>query len=142
MLEVKVLTRRFGETVAVEDVSFTVAAGAMVGFVGANGAGKTTTVRMIMGVLAADAGEVAWGGDPVTPGLRSRFGYMPEQRGLYPKQPVLDQLTYLGRLHGMSQAAAAGRARELLERFGLGERTKAKVETLSLGNQQRARIIA
>jgi ABC-2 type transport system ATP-binding protein len=142
MLEVRELTRRFGDTVAAEDVSFTVPVGAMVGFVGANGAGKTTTMRMIMGVLAPDAGEVIWAGDPVTPGLRSRFGYMPEERGLYPKQPVLDQLTYLGRLHGMSQAAAAGRARELLERFGLGERTRAKVETLSLGNQQRAQIIA
>ncbi|GAA1173184.1 ATP-binding cassette domain-containing protein [Ornithinimicrobium humiphilum] len=123
-------------------MSFTVPTGAMVGFVGGNGAGKTTTMRMVMGVLAPTAGEVRWQGRPVTAAERRRFGYMPEERGLYPKQPVLAQLTYLGQLHGMSALDARARSTELLERFGLGGRVKDKLETLSLGNQQRAQIIA
>ena len=142
MLQVDGVSRRFGDVTAVDDVSFDVPSGAMVGFVGGNGAGKTTTMRMVMGLLAKDAGVVRWDGQPVTAALRSRFGYMPEERGLYPKQPVLDQLVYLGRLHGMTAAAARSRATELLERFGLGDRLRAKVETLSLGNQQRGQIIA
>src|SRR5699024_9771234 len=100
-LDVHHLTRRFGDNVAVDDVSFSVRPGQMTGFVGANGAGKTSTMRMIMGVLAIHAGEVHWGGRPITRADRARFGYMPEERGLYPKQPILDQLTYLGQLRGM-----------------------------------------
>ncbi|MGB5953694.1 MAG: ATP-binding cassette domain-containing protein [Ornithinimicrobium sp.] len=142
MLEVDGVTRTYGETKAVDEVSFTVPPGAMVGFVGGNGAGKTTTMRMIMGILTPDQGVVRWSGEELTRAMRTRFGYMPEERGLYPKQPVLDQLTYLGRLHGMSQTEAKARVRELLDRFGLGERTSDKVEMLSLGNQQRAQIIA
>lgn len=142
MLEVDALTRRFGDLVAVDDVSFEVPTGQMVGFVGANGAGKTTTMRMIMGLLAHSSGEVRWDGEPVTRVQRTRFGYMPEERGLYPKQGVLDQLVYLARLHGMPAGAARVRATGLLERFGLGGRVKDKVEMLSLGNQQRAQIIA
>src|ERR1035437_6799483 len=106
MLEIKELQRRFGERVAVDRVSMTVSDGELVGFVGGNGAGKTTTMRMIMGVLAADAGEICWNGSPTTAAVRRRFGYMPEERGLYPKQAVLDQLTYLGRLQGRSAGDA------------------------------------
>lgn len=142
MLELHGLTRRYGDVTAVDQVSFTVPEGRMVGFVGGNGAGKTTTMRMIMGVLAPSEGEVTWAGEPTTRAQRSRFGYMPEERGLYPKQPVHAQLTYLGQLHGMSQQAARARSEELLTRFGLGERLGSKVEELSLGNQQRAQIIA
>ncbi|WP_130014148.1 ABC transporter ATP-binding protein [Serinicoccus sediminis] len=142
MLELDGLSRRYGDHLAVDEVSFTVPAGRMVGFVGGNGAGKTTTMRMIMGVLAPSAGQVRWDGEPVTRADRVRFGYMPEERGLYPKQPVLAQLTYLGQLHGMTQSSARQRSEELLTRFGLGERLTSKVETLSLGNQQRAQIIA
>jgi ABC-2 type transport system ATP-binding protein len=142
MLQLDGLTRTFGDNVAVDHVTFEVPAGRLVGFVGGNGAGKTTTMRMIMGVLAPDSGTVLWDGAPATAELRSRFGYMPEERGLYPKQPVLDQLVYLGQLHGMTRQAARARATDLLERFGLGARTRDKVETLSLGNQQRAQIIA
>ncbi len=142
MLAVHGLTRQYAEVRAVDGVTFEVPAGRMIGFVGGNGAGKTTTMRMIMGVLGPTSGEVTWHGRPVTRADRSRFGYMPEERGLYPKQGVLDQLTYLGRLHGMSQQDARHRATVLLERFGLGERLKEKVEKLSLGNQQRAQIIA
>ena len=142
MLGVQGLTRQYAEVRAVDDVTFEVPAGKMIGFVGGNGAGKTTTMRMIMGVLAPTAGEVTWDGAAVSAAARTRFGYMPEERGLYPKQGVLDQLTYLGRLHGMTQNEARSRAQELLERFGLGDRLKEKVEKLSLGNQQRAQIIA
>ncbi|WP_420176358.1 ABC transporter ATP-binding protein [Luteococcus sp. OSA5] len=142
MLEVRNLTRRYGENVAADDVTFRVADGHMIGFVGGNGAGKTTTMRMIMGLLAPDAGQVLWNGAEATFTDRSHFGYMPEERGLYPKQPILDQLVYLARLKGMSATAARAEAQELLERFGLGERTKDKLEKLSLGNQQRVQIAA
>lgn len=142
MLQVRNLTRRFGENVAVDDVSFSIPSGQMTGFVGANGAGKTTTMRMIMGVLTAHAGEILVDGRPITPADRATFGYMPEERGLYPKQPILDQLVYLGQLHRMSQSDARSRAQELLERFQLGGRGKDKLESLSLGNQQRVQIAA
>ncbi|WP_347354182.1 ATP-binding cassette domain-containing protein [Intrasporangium sp.] len=142
MLEIQHLTRRFGEHVAVADVSFTVADGRLTGFVGGNGAGKTTTMRMVMGVLAIHGGEVHWDGRPITPEDRRAFGYMPEERGLYPKQPVLDQLVYLGRLHGLAAAVARTTATDLLERFGLADRARDKVESLSLGNQQRVQIAA
>ncbi|TDE92709.1 ABC transporter ATP-binding protein [Occultella glacieicola] len=141
-LEVRGLTRRFGEKVAVDDVSFTVEPGRMTGFVGANGAGKTSTMRMIMGVLQIHGGDVIWDGRPITPADRSRFGYMPEERGLYPKQGILDQLCYLGQLRGMSRGDAAKEATRLLERFGLADRVKDKLESLSLGNQQRVQITA
>ena len=142
MLELVNLVRRFGDAVAVDDVSFGVRAGAMTGFVGGNGAGKTTTMRMIMGVLAIHGGEVRWHDRPVTAADRRGFGYMPEERGLYPKQPVLDQLVYLARLRGVPAAEARRRATELLERFELGGRGKDKLESLSLGNQQRVQIAA
>ena len=142
MLEIRELTRRFGENTAVDHVSFEVPSGQMTGFVGANGAGKTTAMRMIMGVLGIDEGEVLWKGRPITRLDRRSFGYMPEERGLYPKQPILDQLVYIAQLKGMDAAAARTQVRELLERFGLGERTKDHLEKLSLGNQQRVQIIA
>ncbi|MGW0178037.1 ABC transporter ATP-binding protein [Nocardia sp. NPDC003345] len=142
MLEVAHLVRRFGEKTAVDDVTFGVEPGVLTGFVGGNGAGKTTTMRMIMGVLATHGGEVRWNGRPVTVADRRGFGYMPEERGLYPKQPVQDQLVYLGRLRGLSAAEGRRRTAELLERFGLGDRAKDKLESLSLGNQQRVQIAA
>jgi ABC-2 type transport system ATP-binding protein len=141
-IEVRHLTRAFGDVTAVDDISFTVPAGQLTGFVGANGAGKTTTMRMIVGVLALTGGDVLWDGRPITQADRREFGYMPEERGLYPKQPVLDQLVYLGRLRGMSAAAARESVTTHLERLGLAERAKDHVEKLSLGNQQRVQIIA
>ncbi|QOR72414.1 ATP-binding cassette domain-containing protein [Ruania alkalisoli] len=141
-LEVRDLTRRFGEKVAVDGVSFTVEPGTMTGFVGANGAGKTSTMRMIMGVLARHAGEVLWDDRPITRADRAAFGYMPEERGLYPKQQILDQLCYLGQLRGMSRGDAAREAQRLLDRFELADRGKDKLEALSLGNQQRVQVAA
>ncbi|MBF6349024.1 MULTISPECIES: ABC transporter ATP-binding protein [Nocardia] len=142
MLEVTHLVRRFGDKTAVDDVSFSVEPGALTGFVGGNGAGKTTTMRMIMGVLAVHGGQVRWNGRPVTVADRRSFGYMPEERGLYPKQPVRDQLVYLARLRGLSAAEGRRRTADLLERFGLADRGKDKLESLSLGNQQRVQIAA
>lgn len=142
MIQTRGLTRRFGDLKAVDDVSFDVPRGMLTGFVGGNGAGKTTSMRMIMGLLGIDAGEVLWDGAPITATARRRFGYMPEERGLYPKQKVLDQLVYLGELSGMPAGEARRSAQEHLERFGLGERVGERVEKLSLGNQQRVQIIA
>lgn len=142
MLQTIELTRRFGDLTAVDRVSLTVPSGRLTGFVGGNGAGKTTTMRMICGVLAHHGGTVLWDGHEITAADRRRFGYMPEERGLYPKQPVLDQLVFLSRLRGASSAAARASALDHLERFGLAERAKDHVEKLSLGNQQRVQIIA
>ena len=141
-IEVRHLSRTFDDVRAVDDVSLTVGAGLLTGFVGGNGAGKTTTMRMVMGVLSPTGGEVLWGGRPITALDRRSFGYMPEERGLYPKQPVIDQLVYLGRLRGMGTAAARQSVTEHLERLGLADRARDHVEKLSLGNQQRVQIIA
>jgi ABC-2 type transport system ATP-binding protein len=142
ILNVDAVNRSFDGRQVLKDVSFGVAGGRLTGFVGANGAGKTTTMRIILGVLAPDSGSVTWNGAPLTRAVRQRFGYMPEERGLYPKMSVSDQVVYLGRLHGMSRADAVARTAELLERLGLGERGGEKLEKLSLGNQQRAQIAA
>ncbi|HET8601982.1 MAG TPA: ATP-binding cassette domain-containing protein [Segeticoccus sp.] len=142
MFEVQDLTRSFGDHLAVDHVTFAVPAGGLTGFVGGNGAGKTTTMRMMMGILQPDAGEVRWQGAPVTRGVQRLFGYLPEERGLYPKQKVLDQLVYLGRLHGLSAAAAKRSAMGYLERFHLVDRAGDKLESLSLGNQQRVQVAA
>lgn len=141
-LEVRSLSRAFGDRVAVDNVNFQVPAGMTIGFVGGNGAGKTTTMRMMMGLLMPSAGEVLWQGRPITTRDRRRIGYMPEERGLYAKQPLLSQLVYLGRLRGLSSNQAAGQATELLGALGLGDRLKDKLEKLSLGNQQRVQIAA
>ena len=142
MIELTGVSRSFGDRRVLEDVSFAVEGGRMTGFVGGNGAGKTTTMRIVLGVLAANAGEVRFEGRPITGEDRARFGYMPEERGLYPKMKVLEQLVYLGRLHGMRAGAARSSAESLVERLGLAERANDALESLSLGNQQRAQIAA
>jgi ABC-2 type transport system ATP-binding protein len=126
--------------VALDGVSFAVEPGQMFGFVGPNGAGKTTTMRIAMGVLSADRGQVLWRGAPVDASARRRFGYMPEQRGLYPKMRVRTQLAYLAALHGVDAPEAA--ADRWIERLGLSERAGDRVEQLSLGNQQRVQLAA
>jgi len=142
MLELSDLHRSFGEVRALDGVSFAVRPGRLTGFIGANGAGKTTTMRIVLGVLAADAGEVRWQGAPVTAADRRRFGYMPEERGLYPKMAVLDQLVFFARLHGLAPGAARARAEELLGELGLAEQGATRLEKLSLGNAQRAQVAA
>ncbi|MPQ99339.1 ATP-binding cassette domain-containing protein [Modestobacter sp. I12A-02628] len=140
MLEIDGLYKAYGDNRVLEGVGFTVAPGQMFGFCGSNGAGKTTTMRIAMGLARADAGEVRWRGRPVDEDVRRRIGYMPEERGLYPKMRVREQLAYFARLHGM-EAASAGRAAEhWVEVLGLGERRDERVEKLSLGNQQRVQL--
>jgi ABC-2 type transport system ATP-binding protein len=142
VLELTGLSRRFGDVVALDDVSFSVPGGEMVGFVGPNGAGKTTAMRIALGVLEPDVGEVRWRGKVVDAETRRRFGYMPEERGLYPKMRVLDQLVYLARLHGVSAADARPRAERTIEVLGVADRAKDRTESLSLGNQQRVQLAA
>ena len=142
ILRVQSVNRSFGDRQVLKDVWFDVAAGRMTGFVGGNGAGKTTVMRIILGVLAADSGEVTWRGAPLTHEDRRTFGYLPEERGLYPKMTAHEQLVYLARLHGLSAAAARRNTTDLIERVGLGERAGDLVEKLSLGNQQRVQIAA
>jgi ABC-2 type transport system ATP-binding protein len=142
LLELDGLTRRFGALTALDDLSFSVPAGQVIGFLGPNGAGKTTTMRAMFGLTNLDSGTVTWNGTPVDQKQRRRFGYMPEERGLYPAMLIGQQLEYLGRLHGMSPHDAAVAARTWLERMGLGDRAASKVEALSHGNQQRVQLAA
>ncbi len=142
MLQLTGLTKRFGARTVLDDVSFGVERGRLTGFVGGNGAGKTTTMRIVLGLLADNGGEVLLDGAALTADRRRGFGYMPEERGLYPKMKVLEQITYLARLHGFSARDAAARATEILEKLGLAERLGDAIESLSLGNQQRAQIAA
>jgi ABC-2 type transport system ATP-binding protein len=142
VLELIALSRRFGDVVALDDVSFSVSPGQMLGFVGPNGAGKTTAMRIALGVLATDAGEVRWRGERVDAAVRRRFGYMPEERGLYPKMRVLDQLVYLARLHGLELADARSQAERMLAVLGIADRLNDRAEQLSLGNQQRVQLAA
>ncbi|ACQ81273.1 ABC transporter related [Beutenbergia cavernae DSM 12333] len=142
MLRLDGIDRSFGDRQVLHDVSFTVERGLLTGFVGGNGAGKTTTMRIILGVLAANAGSVTLDGRPLGGEQRRTFGYMPEERGLYPKMKAAEQLTYLARLHGFERHAAEDQARALLDRLGLTERADDPLESLSLGNQQRVQIAA
>ncbi|WP_061963106.1 ABC transporter ATP-binding protein [Demequina aurantiaca] len=141
-LSVRGLTQTFGDRTALDDVSFEVRPGRLTGFVGGNGAGKTTTMRAIVGVLKPDAGEVTFGEEPMTLGVRRTIGYMPEERGLYPKMKVLEQLIFLGRVFGVDKDVARERATQLLEDFGLSDRAGDVLHTLSLGNQQRVQVAA
>jgi len=141
-LELTGLTRRFGSVTALDGLTFSVPSGRVVGFLGPNGAGKTTTMRAIFGLTDLDGGAVAWNDAPIGQAERRRFGYMPEERGLYPNMKVAEQVDYLGRLHGMAPAAAAAATRTWLERLGVAERADDKVENLSHGNQQRVQLAA
>jgi len=141
-LELNGLRRTYGEVVALDDLSFTVPPGQVFGFLGPNGAGKTTTMRAIFGLTDLDAGSVRWDGAPVGAAERRRFGYMPEERGLYPNMLVGEQVQYIGRLHGMDASAAASAATRWLDRLAVGDRATSKVATLSHGNQQRVQLAA
>lgn len=140
MLELQNLKKRFGKTVALADLSLHVRPGELVGFVGSNGAGKTTAMRIALGVLAADEGQVLWNGHPAHLDDRRHFGYMPEERGLYPKMKLERQLVYFARAHGLSRNDARRSAGEWIERLELTERRDQEIQKLSLGNQQRAQL--
>ena len=141
-LELRGLTKRYGNLTAVRDLSFEVRAGEVFGFVGSNGAGKTTTMRIVLGVLVPDSGEVLWNGRPIQFETRRRIGYMPEERGLYPRMHVGEQLIYLAQLHGAAPAAAVASTARWLDRFHLADRTKDEIQRLSHGNQQRVQLAA
>lgn len=136
------LTRRYGPVTALDHLTLTVPAGEVVGFLGPNGSGKTTTMRAVFGLVALDAGRVEWNGHPIDAAARRRFGYMPEERGLYPGMVVGEQLQYLARLHGLSSVDAQRATTRWLERLGVADRATSKVEALSLGNQQRVQLAA
>ena len=134
--------KRFGAVQALDGCSFSVERGRMLGFLGPNGAGKTTAMRAIFGLVTLDAGDVRWDGRPAGLEERLRFGYMPEERGLYPRMRVGEQLEYLAQLRGLSADAARAAASKWLGLLGLADRAGAKVEELSHGNQQRAQLAA
>ncbi|MDI2128710.1 ABC transporter ATP-binding protein [Yinghuangia seranimata] len=142
MLDLVGLGKRFGEKVVLRDLSFSVAPGQMFGFVGTNGAGKTTTMRIALGVLASDSGEVRWQGRPADAAVRRRWGYMPEERGLYAKMRIQDQLAYFAELHGMARSDARRSAAHWLRTLGVSGAPGDRLETLSLGNQQRVQLAA
>jgi ABC-2 type transport system ATP-binding protein len=142
LLEIEGLRRTFGSIVALDGLTFSVPSGQVVGFLGPNGAGKTTTMRAIFGLTDLDAGVVRWDGVPVGRAQWRRFGYMPEERGLYPGMLVGEQVEYLGRLHGMSPGDAAAATRKWLEQLDIVDRAASKVEALSHGNQQRVQLAA
>ena len=141
-LELAGLRRRYGRAVALDGLSFTIEPGGIFGFLGPNGAGKTTAMRIVMGIELPDEGAVRWGGRLLTHTDRLAFGYMPEQRGLYPKMRVRDHLVYLARLHGLSTRQAAAACDRWLRRLGIAAKGYERVEALSHGNQQRVQLAA
>jgi ABC-2 type transport system ATP-binding protein len=140
MLTIRSLSKRYGDVVALDDASFEVRPGRIVGFLGPNGAGKTTAMRCIFGLANPNAGEISWKGHPVGHHHRLRFGYMPEERGLYPKMRVLEQLAYFGFLSGMSRSQAQQAAEHWLGTLGLSDRAGSRLDELSHGNQQRVQL--
>ena len=142
MLEIDALSKRYGQVTALDGASFSARRGRLTGFLGPNGSGKTTTMRCVFGLVRPDAGETRWDGRPIDADARLRFGYMPEQRGLYPRMRVREQLSYFAQQHGLSGRLADAASDSWLERFGLADRAKGKLEDLSHGNQQRVQLAA
>ena len=142
MLRLDGLRKRFGDVIALDECSLSVAPGQMLGFLGPNGAGKTTAMRTVFGLVRPDRGRVTWEDRDLTTAVRRRIGYMPEERGLYPKMRVRKQLVYFGRLHGLEREAAEQAVDKWLEVFDLNDRANAKVVELSHGNQQRVQLAA
>jgi ABC-2 type transport system ATP-binding protein len=141
-LDIDRVMKRFGQTVALDGLSFSVPRGRIFGFLGANGAGKTTTMRICLGILRADEGAVRWDGAPSSDLPRRTFGYLPEERGLYPRLTVVDQLVYFATLYGESAASARANALLWLDRFRISEYADRRAEELSKGNQQKVQFIA
>jgi ABC-2 type transport system ATP-binding protein len=142
VLRINHIAKQFGDVVALRDVSLDVPPGRIVGFLGRNGAGKTTTMRTVFGLVKPDAGSVTYNDESIDHDTRLRFGYMPEERGLYPRMKVKEQLVYFGRLAGMTSGDAGDSADHWLESFGLADRSDSKLEDLSHGNQQRIQLAA
>jgi ABC-2 type transport system ATP-binding protein len=136
------LVKRFGATTALDGISFEVPRGEVFGFLGANGAGKTTTMRIVLDILRPDAGTATWAGTATTDVPRETWGYLPEERGLYPRLQVLEQLVFFASLYGIPRDVAAARGREWLARFRIPDYEKRRAEELSKGNQQKVQLIA
>ncbi|NPC92066.1 ABC transporter ATP-binding protein [Bacillus sp. WMMC1349] len=141
MLKINHVTKKFGSFTAVDHLTLDIPEKQMFGLLGANGAGKTTTFRMILGLLNATEGNVTWKDKPINYNVSNRIGYLPEERGLYPKLKVKDQLAYLGRLKGMTKQNALKEMHNWLERFHVTEYADKRVEELSKGNQQKIQFI-
>lgn len=141
-LRIEGLYKSFGTREVLRGVSMNVEPGQVMGFVGANGSGKTTTMRIVMGIIDANRGRVTFGGEPIDAPVRASIGYMPEERGLYPKMKVGEQLEYFARLHGQNRSTARESTQRWVQRLGVSERLKDSVEKLSLGNQQRVQLAA
>lgn len=142
MLEVKNLRKTFDDYCAVDDLTFTVKPGTIMGLIGQNGAGKTTTFRLILDFLKADRGEVFWDGRPIGKNEYDIIGYLPEERGLYPKVTIQDQLLYFAQLRGKTKKEIEPKIDEWMERFQVKGKKTDKVKTLSKGNQQKVQLIA
>ena len=136
------VTKRFGPVLALDRMAFQVPSGQVFGFLGANGAGKTTTMRIALGVLRPDGGRITWDGTPTEDLPRRTFGYLPEERGLYPKMTILEQLVYFAGLYGMPRDKAARAGREWLARFRVPDFADRRAEELSKGNQQKVQFLA
>lgn len=142
MLDISGLRKRYDDVTALDGVSLRARPGRLLGFLGPNGSGKTTTMRAVFGLVRPDAGTVTWRGAPITPDELLRFGYMPEQRGLYPRMAIARQLRYLGQLHGLGAVEAATATDRWLTELGLADRADDRVNQLSHGNQQRVQLAA
>ncbi|MDH3250760.1 MAG: ATP-binding cassette domain-containing protein [Acidimicrobiia bacterium] len=142
MLVISNLTKRYDEIVALDDLSMSVRPGRILGFLGPNGAGKTTTMRSVFGLVTPDTGEITWNDSRVDAASWSQFGYMPEERGLYPKMRVFEQLHHFARLAGLDSATATENIDRWLAQLGLTDRARSKLEELSHGNQQRVQLAA
>ena len=142
MLEFDAATKQFGAVTALDACSFCARPGRLTGFLGPNGAGKTTAMRAVFGLVDLDVGEVRWRGSPITPATRQQFGYMPEERGLYPRMRIREQLVYLGQLCGRDRAAVRATVDGWLARLDLSDRATERLDALSHGNQQRVQLIA
>ncbi|MCA9833146.1 MAG: ATP-binding cassette domain-containing protein [Thermomicrobiales bacterium] len=141
-LKIENIVKTFGSFTAVSNVSFQVQPGTIFGFLGTNGAGKTTTMRMILDIIRPDSGTISWNGTPTRDLPRANFGYLPEERGLYPKMQVEEQLLFLGQLYGASRQDVQQRLDEWLERLHITENRHKTVDALSKGNQQKIQFLA
>ncbi len=141
MLRIRNVAKTFDRIIAVDDLSFEIPEGCIFGFLGPNGAGKTTMMRMVLDILRPDSGTITWRDSPISEPVRRHFGYMPEERGLYQKMKVADELLFFARLYGLDLATATRRVGDWLERFGIADRKNSRVEELSRGNQQKVQVI-
>ncbi len=140
MLDVDHIRKEFGSVQAVQDVDFRIDDGVTFGLIGPNGAGKTTTMRMILGILTPDGGAIRWNGAPVRTDSRKHFGYLPEERGIYGKMKVREQISYFGKLHGLREPSLAARVDRWIERLGLKVYADRPCAELSKGNQQKVQL--